>query len=46
MLRSFFNSIENMTDVRIAREGDKSRGFGHVEFSNKTGVEKALLKSG
>jgi len=28
-----------LTDARIARDGDRSRGFGHVEFANKTGVE-------
>jgi hypothetical protein len=24
----------------------QSRGFGHVEFTNKQGVEKALTKAG
>lgn len=47
-LRSHFEGCGTVVSVRIAkdRETQQSRGFGHVEFTNKQGVEKALTKAG
>lgn len=45
-LKKFFASCGNVLDARIAQADGKSRGFGHVEFTDKSGVENALKKAG
>ncbi|KAL4492118.1 hypothetical protein ABPG73_003066 [Tetrahymena malaccensis] len=45
-LQNFFMSSGNIINVRIAKCEGKSRGFGHVEFEDRSGVDNALKKSG
>ncbi|KAL4507249.1 hypothetical protein ABPG72_002042 [Tetrahymena utriculariae] len=45
-LKDFFTSCGKVVDALIAKAEGKSRGFGHVEFEDKSGVENALKKSG
>lgn len=46
ILKRFFASCGKVADARIAQADGKSRGFGHVEFEDKSGVENALKKVG
>ncbi|KAL4507250.1 hypothetical protein ABPG72_002043 [Tetrahymena utriculariae] len=45
-LKKFFASCGKIADTRIAEAEGKSRGFGHVEFEDRSGVENALKKAG
>lgn len=45
-MKNFFSSCGVVVDARIAQQDGRSRGFGHVEFADKNGVEKALKKAG
>jgi len=45
-LKKFFASCGSVVDARIAQADGKSRGFGHVEFTDKSGVENALKLAG
>lgn len=45
-LKKFFASCGKVADARIAEADGKSRGFGHVEFEERSGVENALKKVG
>lgn len=46
VLKRFFASCGKVADARIAQADGKSRGFGHVEFEDRSGVENALKKVG
>ncbi|KAL1936294.1 hypothetical protein VTP01DRAFT_428 [Rhizomucor pusillus] len=46
-VRELFNQIGKVVDVDLPKyEGSKNRGFGHVKFSKKKDVSKALKKEG
>ena len=45
-LKKFFASCGSVVDARIAQADGKSRGFGHVEFTDKSGVENAIKLNG
>ncbi|KAL4492117.1 hypothetical protein ABPG73_003065 [Tetrahymena malaccensis] len=45
-LMKFFASCGKVVDARIAEAEGKSRGFGHVEFQDISGVVNALKKAG
>lgn len=44
-LKVFFDGLE-IKDVRVIREDGRSKGFGYVEFSDKSSLEKALTANG
>jgi nucleolin len=47
-VRNFFNDCGEIRSVRLARWHDsgKLKGYGHVEFTDESGAEKALELSG
>ena len=45
-MKKFFGKCGQVVDARIAQADGKSRGFGHVEFTDKSGVENALKLAG
>ncbi|EAR99037.1 hypothetical protein TTHERM_00384810 (macronuclear) [Tetrahymena thermophila SB210] len=45
-LKKFFASCGKVVNARIAEAEGKSRGFGHVEFEERSGVENALKMAG
>ncbi|KAL4492119.1 hypothetical protein ABPG73_003067 [Tetrahymena malaccensis] len=46
ILQNFFKCCGNITDVQINKCEEKSQGFGHIKFEDKSGAKNALLKSG
>ena len=46
-LKKFFKDCGKVVDVRIAKKPDgKLKGFAHVDFETKEGMEKAVEKNG
>ena len=46
-LKKFFKDCGKVADVRIAKKPDgKLKGFAHVDFETKEGMEKAVEKNG
>ena len=46
-LKKFFKDCGKVLDVRIAKKPDgKLKGFAHVDFETKEGMEKAVEKNG
>ena len=46
-IKNLFEDCGNIIDIRIARRPDGNpRGFAHVDFDSKEGMEMALEKSG
>jgi nucleolin len=46
-LKKFFKDCGKVLDVRIAKKADgKLKGFAHVDFETKEGMEKAVEKNG
>lgn len=45
-LKDFFSTCGKVIEARVAANEGKSKGFGHVEFEDRSGVENALKISG
>jgi len=45
-IKDFFRDCGHVVDVRIAQQDGKSKGFCHVDFDSRDGLEKALGKQG
>lgn len=46
-IKSFFSDCGNVNDVRIAKNEDgRLKGFAHVDFDSKEGVDNAIKKNG
>ena len=46
-LRKFFEDCGEVTDVRIAKNPDgKLKGFCHIDFATKEGMDNAIKKNG